>query len=267
MTAPRRPPSESRADTPNPTSDRRAVIEAIFDDALDVPPEHRASWLNARCGDDSDLHREVELLLEAHGRDSPLDSPAAGHLAALVPDLTRGRRIGPYRVLRELGRGGMGVVYLAERDDGQFRRRVAVKVLRATQDADELYKRFIAERQILASLNHPGIAQLLDGGLSDGHLPYLVIEYVDGLPITEYCDRHRLDVPARLKLFRDVCAAVCHAHQNLVLHRDLKPGNVLVTGDGHVKLLDFGIAKLMNPNLSGVEQPVTRTAFRLMTPT
>ena len=266
MTAPRRPPSESRADTPNPTSDRRAVIEAIFDDALDVPPEHRASWLNARCGDDPDLRREVELLLEAHDRDSPLDSPAPGHLAALVPDLTRGRRIGPYRVLRELGRGGMGVVYLAERDDGQFRRRVAVKVLRATQDADELYKRFIAERQILASLNHPGIAQLLDGGLSDGHLPYLVIEYVDGLPITEYCDRHRLDISARLKLFRDVCAAVCHAHQNLVLHRDLKPGNVLVTGDGHVKLLDFGIAKLMNPNLSGVEQPVTRTAFRLMTP-
>ncbi|HKG93212.1 MAG TPA: serine/threonine-protein kinase [Gemmatimonadaceae bacterium] len=178
----------------------------------------------------------------------------------------RGRHIGPYRVQRELGRGGMGVVYLAERDDGQYRRRVAVKVLRAGPDADELHQRFVAERQILASLSHPNIAQLLDGGLSDGQLPYLVIEYVDGLPITEYCDRHHLDVEARLRLFRDVCAAVHHAHQNLVLHRDLKPGNVLVTGAGQAKLLDFGIAKLLNPNLGGSEQPLTRTAFRLMTP-
>lgn len=266
MTAPRRPPSESRADASNPTSDRRALIEAIFDDALDIPADHRASWLDARCVDDSDLRREVELLLEAHDRDSPLDMPPAGQLAGLIANASRGRRIGPYRVLRELGRGGMGVVYLAERDDGQFRRRVAVKVLGASRDADELHRRFIAERQILASLNHPHIAQLLDGGVSDDQLPYLVIEYVDGLPITAYCDRQRLDLPARLKLFREACAAVHHAHQNLVLHRDLKPGNVLVTGTCQVKLLDFGIAKLLNPNLSGVEQPVTRTAFRLMTP-
>ncbi len=266
MTAPRRPRSDIRADASDPTLDRRAAIEEIFDEALDVPAERRAAWLEARCGNDPSLREEVELLLAAHETGSPLDQPAAAHLAALLPDTTRARRIGPYRVLRELGRGGMGVVYLAERDDGQYRRRVAVKVLRASQDADELHKRFIAERQILASLNHPGIAQLLDGGVSDGQLPYLVIEYVDGLPITEYCDRHRLDIPARLKLFREVCAAVCHAHQNLILHRDLKPGNVLVTGDGRVKLLDFGIAKLLNPSLSGVEQPVTRTAFRLMTP-
>jgi len=266
MTAPRRPPSETRADASNSTSDRRAVIEAIFDDALDIRPEHRSSWLDARCGDDSDLRREVELLLEAHDRDSPLDLPPAGQLAGIIANVARGRRIGPYRLLRELGRGGMGVVYLAERDDGQFRRRVAVKVLGASRDADELHRRFIAERQILASLNHPHIAQLLDGGVSDDQLPYLVIEYVDGLPLTAYCDRQRLDVPARLKLFREVCAAVHHAHQNLVLHRDLKPGNVLVTGSGQVKLLDFGIAKLLNPSLSGVDQPVTRTAFRLMTP-
>jgi eukaryotic-like serine/threonine-protein kinase len=176
------------------------------------------------------------------------------------------RRIGPYRVLRELGRGGMGVVYLADRDDGQFRRRVAVKLLRAAPDADELHRRFLAERQILASLNHPHIAQLLDGGITDGQMPYLVMEYVDGVPITAYCDRHRLGIRERLRLFQDVCAAVHHAHQNLVVHRDLKPGNVLVTGQGEVKLLDFGIAKLLNPVLGPVDAPLTRTEFRVMTP-
>lgn len=267
MTASRRPPSGAHDDASNAASDRHALIDEVFDEALDISTERRAAWLESRCRDDASLRHEVELLLAAHDQtDSPLDIPAAAHLATLIPEPMRGRRIGPYRVLRELGRGGMGVVYLAERDDGQFRRRVAVKVLRASQDADELHKRFLAERQILASLNHPHIAQLLDGGVSDGQLPYLVIEYVDGLPITEYCDRHQLDIPARLRLFREMCAAVCHAHQNLILHRDLKPGNVLVTGDGHVKLLDFGIAKILNPSLSGVEQPVTRTAFRLMTP-
>jgi serine/threonine-protein kinase len=262
-----RTPSGSSPNTPD-RADRRAEIDEIFDNALDVTTEGRGAWLEARCGDDLELRREVELLLEAHAqKGGPLDMPAAAHLAAFFSaDRVQGRHIGPYRVLRELGRGGMGVVYLAERDDGQFRRRVAVKVLRASQDADELHRRFLAERQILASLNHPHIAQLLDGGVSDGQLPYLVIEYVDGLPITEYCDRQRLDVPARLKLFREVCAAVHHAHQNLVLHRDLKPGNVLVTATGQVKLLDFGIAKLLNPNLTGVDQPVTQTAFRLMTP-
>ena len=176
------------------------------------------------------------------------------------------RRIGLYRVLRELGRGGMGVVYLAERDDGQYKRQVALKLLRAGADADELRRRFVAERQILASLSHPNIAQLLDGGMANGGLPYLVMEYVDGLPITEYCDRHRLGIDARLRLFQNVCAAVHHAHQNLVLHRDLKPGNVLVTSAAQVKLLDFGIAKLLNPALVGEDHPVTRTAFRVMTP-
>ena len=267
MTTPKQMHSGPRLEAHDSAMDRHAEIDAIFDDALDVPEEQRATWLQARCGDDVTLRREVELLLAAHDQHgSPLDIPAAAHLAAMVSDPARGRRIGPYRVLRELGRGGMGVVYLAERDDGQFRRRVAVKVLRSSGDADELHQRFLAERQILASLNHPHIAQLLDGGVSDGQLPYLVIEYVDGSPITEYCDRQRLDITARLRLFQEVCAAVHHAHQNLVLHRDLKPGNVLVTGAGQVKLLDFGIAKLLNPSMGGVEQPVTRTAFRLMTP-
>ena len=169
-----------------PARDRHAEIDAVFDDALDVPKEERGAWLEARGGDDVTLRREVELLLAAHDQvDGPLDVPAAAHLVGLTPDPARGRRIGPYRVLRELGRGGMGVVYLAERDDGQFRRRVAVKVLRASGDADELHQRFLAERQILASLNHSHIAQLLDGGVSDGQLPYLGREYVVGQPIPE----------------------------------------------------------------------------------
>ncbi|HTJ23865.1 MAG TPA: serine/threonine-protein kinase [Gemmatimonadaceae bacterium] len=246
---------------------RRAEIEGVFERALDLGPEKRDAWLSERCAYDAELRAEVDSLLVAHESTSGiLDRLVTPATTTLAAEPLRDRRIGPYRVLRELGRGGMGVVYLAERDDGQFRKRVAVKVLRASPDAEELHRRFVAERQILASLSHAHIAQLLDGGVSDGQLPYLVIEYVEGLSITEYCDRHRLGIAARLRLFQDVCAAVHHAHQNLVLHRDLKPGNVLVTPTGEVKLLDFGIAKLLNPSLAGTEQPVTRTAFRMMTP-
>src|SRR5215204_7599710 len=177
VTTPSWPRSESRADAET-AGDRRTQIEEIFDEALDVPTEGRAAWLAVRCGDDVALHGEVELLLAAHEQTGgPLDIPAAAHVAAMLADSTRGRRIGPYRVLRELGRGGMGVVYLAERDDGQYRRRVAVKVLRAGPDAEELRGRLLVERQILASLSHPNIAPLLDGGVADGQLPYLVIEY------------------------------------------------------------------------------------------
>src|SRR5690606_20771204 len=186
--------------------------------------------------------------------------------AAVGPPPPTVRRIGPYRVHRELGRGGMGVVYLAERDDKQFRRLVAIKLLRGSPDAEELRSRFLAERQILASLDHPNIAQLLDAGITDGQLPYLVIEYAEGLPITTYCDRHRLDVKARLRLFQSVCAAVHHAHRNLVIHRDLKPGNIRVTASGRVTLLAFGIAKLQNPALGGAPVAVTRTEVRVMTP-
>jgi eukaryotic-like serine/threonine-protein kinase len=238
--------------------ERREQIEELFEAALDHPHAARRAWVEHACGDDAELREEVQALLAAH--------EIAGRVFAPPDEAVPERRIGPYRLLRELGRGGMGVVYLAERDDGQYRRRVAVKLLRGSPDADELHRRFRGERQILASLNHPHIAQLLDGGVTDGQLPYLVMEYVEGVPITEYCDRHRLDVPTRLRLFQDVCAAVHHAHQNLVVHRDLKPGNVLVTERGEVKLLDFGIAKLLNPVLGPVELPVTRTEFRVMTP-
>ena len=144
--------------------------------------------------------------------------------------------------------------------------RVAVKLLRASPDAEDLHRRFVAERQILASLKHRGIAQLLDGGVTDGQLPFLVMEYVDGVPITAYCDRRKLGIDARIRLFRDVCAAVHYAHQNLIIHRDIKPGNILVSPEGGVKLLDFGIAKLLDPALGLADQPITRTELRAMTP-
>jgi len=246
---------------------RRAEIEEVFEHALDLPSDRRAAWLGDRCAHDAELLAEVEALLAAHESTSGiLDQPLAPPTMALAAEALRDRRIGPYRVVRELGRGGMGVVYLAERDDGEFRREVAIKLLRNSPDAEELHRRFIAERQILASLNHPNIAQLLDGGTTEGQLPYLVMEYVDGLPITIWCDRHGLDIAARLRLFIDVCRAVNSAHQNLIIHRDIKPGNILVTASGQVKLLDFGIAKLLNSALGGTAVPHTRTASRVMTP-
>ena len=156
------------------------------------------------------------------------------------------RRIGPYKLIRELGRGGMGTVWLAARADEQFEKRVAVKVVRAS-DSQEVLRFFKRERQILAGLEHPNIARLLDGGTTDDGLPYFVMEHVEGVPIDRYCDEHKLSVPERLRLFEGVCSAVQHAHRSLVVHRDLKPGNVLVTQDGEPKLLDFGIAKLLNP--------------------
>ncbi len=246
---------------------RRTEIEEVFEHALDLERGRRDAWLRDRCAHDAQLRAEVEGMLAAHDLTSGiLDRRLTPPTMALAAEPLRDRRIGPYRVVRELGRGGMGVVYLAERVDGEFRREVAIKLLRASPDAEELHRRFIAERQILASLSHPHIAQLLDGGTTEGQLPYLVMEYVDGLPITTYCDRHGLDIAARLRLFVDVCRAVNSAHQNLVIHRDIKPGNILVTVAGQVKLLDFGIAKLLNSAMGGMAMPHTRTAFRVMTP-
>ena len=245
------------------TTRRDDRLDDLFEQALLRPPDERLVWLSTACADDAALRAEIAELLAAHDL-------GGGILDRPLPQSGRGptteRRIGAYRVVRELGRGGMGVVYLAERDDGQFTRRVALKLLRASPDAEELHRRFVAERQILASLVHPHIAQLLDGGVTDGRLPYLVMEYVDGTPITEYCDRQRLTIEERLRLFLDICSAVHHAHQNLVIHRDLKPGNIMVTEAGRVQLLDFGIAKLLNPGMSAVSVPVTRTELRVMTP-
>src|SRR5690606_2456991 len=152
----------------------------------------------------------------------------------------------PYRIVREIGRGGMGAVYLAERADGEFDQRVAVKLVKRGMDTDEILARFRHERRILASLEHPSIARLYDGGATDDGLPYLVMELVDGETITSYCNRLRLTIDQRIDLFRAVCAAVQHAHQKLVVHRDIKPSNILVAQDGTPRLLDFGIALLLD---------------------
>ena len=246
---------------------RRLEIESIFENAIELTAVERRDWVAEQCGTDPVLRAEVEALIAAHERpDGVLESEIAGALLDALDGARPIRRVGAYCVIRELGRGGMGVVFLAERDDGQYEQRVAVKVLRASPDNGDLRRRFRAERQILATLKHRSIAQLLDGGVTKGRLPYLVMEYVDGLPITAYCDKHRLGVGARLRLFREVCGAVHYAHQNLIIHRDIKPGNILVSSDGGVKLLDFGIAKLMDPTLAPVGQPRTRTELRAMTP-
>ena len=175
-------------------------------------------------------------------------------------------RIGPYRLIREIGRGGMGTVLLAVRSDDAFQKRVAIKVLKRGMDTDAIVRRFRTERQILASLEHPNIAGLLDGGTTPEGLPYFAMEYVEGQPIDEHCDARQLDTTARLQLFRKICAAVQHAHQNLIIHRDIKPANVLVTADGTPKLLDFGIAKLLNPELGGQTLAPTLAGPQLLTP-
>jgi eukaryotic-like serine/threonine-protein kinase len=238
--------------------ERRAQIEELFEAALEHSEADRSEWLEAECAGDAELLAEVQALLAAH--------ELADQLFAEPKESPPGGRLGPYRILRELGRGGMGVVYLAERADGQFQRRVAIKLVGTTDADDPVHQRFLAERQILAGLDHPNIARLLDGGITEDGRPYLALEYVEGLPITTYCDRHRLSIEERLRLFVDVCEAVQHAHQNLVIHRDLKPSNIMVTAAGQVRLLDFGIAKLLNPALSSAASPATRIDLRAMTP-
>jgi eukaryotic-like serine/threonine-protein kinase len=238
--------------------ERRRQVERLFEGCLDQTTAERAAYLEAACAGDPELLAEVQALLAAHELADRIFSPDAPPTAA--------EQIGPYRVIREIGRGGMGTVYLAERADGQYRRRVAIKVIDAVSPDDPVYQRFLAERQILAGLDHPSIARLLDGAITADGRPYLVLEYVDGLPITTYCDRHRLGLEERLRLFLEVCCAVQHAHQNLVIHRDLKPANILVTPAGQVRLLDFGIAKLLNPALAAASPPVTRLDLRVMTP-
>jgi len=250
------------------TADQWEQIQTIFVQALSRPLPERADFLDTACPEDPALRREVEALLDEAERPGPIDvlaSELVGPLTARwrgVP--TADDRVGPYRIIREIGRGGMGVVYLAERADGQYEHRVALKVMREhTADADRL-ARFLHERQILAQLTHPNIARLLDGGVTDTGAPFFVMEYVAGQPIHAYCDEHALPIEARLELVEAVGAAVQHAHQALIIHRDLKPSNILVTEAGEVKLLDFGIAKLLEALPE--EGPRTRTGLQLMTP-
>jgi serine/threonine protein kinase len=238
-------------------------VKQLFGQAVELEAAARAEFLDAACASEAELRQEVESLIASHVAAEAaalFELPAASGLVA--EPSWEGRRIGPYRVLAEIGRGGMGTVFRAVRDDDQYRKAVAIKLVKGDLDAP-LRHRFEAERQILAGLEHPGIAHLLDGGTTEDGLPYLVMDYVEGEPITDYAEKRQLPVAARLRLFREVCAAVHYAHQKLVVHRDIKPGNILVDAAGTPRLLDFGIARLVSP---AAEFTPTLTLLRPMTP-
>jgi serine/threonine protein kinase len=243
--------------------DRWRQIDTLFAEALERPAGEREAFLAAACAGDAELLRAVEELLAADEESATFLERPAGELLGFVPELEG--RLGPYRLLRRLGDGGMGTVYLARREDEHYERDVAVKVIRSGVQSPEALHRFFAERQILARLEHPNIARLYDGGSTEDGRPYLVMELVEGVPVDQYCDDHQLSIDQRLDLFRRICAAVQYAHQNLLVHRDLKPANILVTAEGEPKLLDFGIAKRLEPGSSTVPNR-TQTGLRMMTP-
>ncbi len=245
------------------TPERFRQIRNLFEAIVERPTDTRGTFLAEACEGDADLKAEVERLLAAHGHDTNLLAEPA-----IPPENSprlEGRRVGPYEILREIGQGGMGTVYLAVRADHAFRKQVALKIVRPEAGSQEVLRRFQQEREILATLDHPNIARLLDGGSTEQGLPYFVMEYVAGEPIDIYCDRHKLNVAARLELFRTVCAAVAYAHRSGIVHRDLKPGNILVTAEGTAKLLDFGIAKVLRAAEDETVY-ITRSGLHLMTP-
>src|SRR6476661_7234873 len=257
------------------TPERWRQVEEIFQSALDLQPEARAAFLAEACAADTTLKGHVEALLSQHDSGGGLlEQPLYGttEMNALESfieeeDPLIGRRLGTYRIEREIGRGGMGAVYEASRADNEFHKRAAIKLVKRGMDTDFILRRFRKERQILAALDHPHIAGLLDGGTTEDGLPYFVMEYIEGQPLYSYCDNNKLNITERLKLFRSICDAVHYAHQKQVVHRDIKPSNVLVTSEGTAKLLDFGIAKLLNPQIAGdITHDPTATAMRLMTP-
>jgi non-specific serine/threonine protein kinase/serine/threonine-protein kinase len=237
-------------------------IKRLFNVVVELPPSERSTFLDAACGDQA-LRREVEKMLAA-------DSSTALEQSPLVPLLEddyshfAGRKLGRYRILHEVGRGGMGAVFAAMRDDGEFEQQVAIKVIKGGPNAANILRHFRRERQILASLEHPNIARLLDGGMSEDGLPFYVMEFVEGEHVDEYCRARNLGVSERLGLFRQICAAVSYAHGRLIVHRDLKPSNILVTKSGQVKLLDFGIATVLSQGEAGT--PRVATMLGLMTP-
>ncbi|MEM1206932.1 MAG: serine/threonine-protein kinase, partial [Acidobacteriota bacterium] len=285
-------PTDAQPDPPGDSTDRRDAtttvgdlswerrnwrrIEEIFAAAVELPGDQRAAYLDGACGDDGRLRARVEALLgaetgsaDAVGELAAAASPFAGRAGggtADPRDEPTPRHIGAYEIVRELGRGGSSSVYLAKRADGTFRKQVALKLVRRGLDTHDILARLHQERQILARLDHPNIARLLDGGSTEDGRPYFVMEQVDGLPIDDDCRQRKLDVEARLELFIAVCRAVHFAHRNLTIHRDIKPSNILVTRDGEPKLLDFGIAKMLAPAEGLTRLQVTGPGLRVMTP-
>ncbi len=257
---------------PRYSSEEWRRISEVLEHVLDLPPESRGAELSARCAGEPVLQAQVEALLAADGHaghlldqtgDALLRPPEADQLPDTRPP---GTRVGPYCLDAPVGTGGMGIVYRAHREGGGFQQEVALKLLRPGQLSEEARRRFLAERQILARLEHPGIARLVDGGVTDAAEPWFAMEFVRGGSLTAWCDRQGLGVADRLRIFLQVAEAVDYAHRNLVVHRDLKPSNILVTESGQVKLLDFGIAKLLEPSHTGPGAAETRTDLRVMTP-
>ena len=255
------------------TPERWARLQDIFHRASELAPDKQADFVRVSCEGDEELYREALSLIRSGAETGAANDFIQDAIGETAKDAVsnhsghaRGKRIGAYEVIDTLGHGGMGVVYLAERADRQFQQRVAIKLVRGGLLDPEIAIRLRSERQILASLEHPNIARLLDGGATEDGVPYLVIEYIKGRPINEYCDDERLGVEDRLELFRTVCSAVHHAHRNLIVHRDLKPSNILVTPEGVPKLLDFGIAKILDASRTPHTVAVTQADLRLMTP-
>jgi serine/threonine-protein kinase len=249
--------------------ERWTQIEAVFQEAADLPPDSREAFLIQRCGNDPQLREEVLSLLryDTREKDPLLDALQASAASIVVEEPTAGRMLGPYRIEREIGRGGMSVVYSAVRADGEFQKRVAIKLIKRGMDTRAVIERLRRERRILAALEHPSIARLLDGGTTADGLPWIAMEYVEGLPIHRYCDEHNLSIEDRCRLFDKVCDAMAYAHRNLVVHRDLKPGNILVANDGSPKLLDFGIAKVLaEADGEFSDDPLTQGHARPLTP-
>ena len=245
-------------------------VRPILESALDLQVAERPAFLDAACPDSS-LRQEVESLLGSHEQADTSVLNSVSPARVKFEEETRyrlpaGKRIGAYEILEEIATGGMGAVHRAIRADGEYRQQVALKIVRAELGGEFTAARFKNERQILASLDHPNIAKILDGGTTSEGVPYLVMELIEGLPITEYCDEHKLSLDARLDLFRTVCSAVHYAHQHLVIHRDIKPANILITAEGMPKLLDFGIAKILDPSLPPENTTMTAAGSWLMTP-
>ncbi len=248
-------------------------ISELFERATECPPNERDTFFRSLTDEPPSVIAELRALLETHDQATlqTLDHVLGDAVGEIARDVAVGQsvlpeHIGPYRIVREVGRGGMGVVYLAQRDDGQFEQDVALKVVRQGMDTDEVRQRFVFERQVLAKLQHPGIANLLDGGIDEQGRPYFALEYIDGRPLLNYCDEQALSVDQRLRMFMRVCDAVQYAHQALIVHRDLKPSNILVTKSGEPRLLDFGIAKLLETSTMVRDTPLTEVGMSLLTP-
>ncbi|MBS1787547.1 MAG: protein kinase [Acidobacteria bacterium] len=249
--------------------ERWRKVEEIFQDVAESEPAKRSALLAEICDGDEAMRREVESLLAHEVFDTFIQQPIKGMARSLASETERdliGIQLGHYRITDLIGEGGMGAVYAAARDDQLFNQKVAVKVVKRGMDSGFVLSRFQAERRILASLDHPNIARLIDGGSMPDGRPYFVMEFIEGQPLNEYCSAKALSIPDRIHLFRQICSAVQYAHQKLIAHRDIKPSNILVTGEGVPKLLDFGIAKLLDPTQSDADPARTATMMRMMTP-